>query len=61
MLIVGGWPGGVMVKFARFIAAAHGSQVPILGMDLHTTHQAMLWRDPKYENGGRLAQMLAQG
>ena len=30
----GGWPGGVVVKFARSALAAWGSQIHILGPDL---------------------------
>ena len=40
---LGGWPGGVVVKFARYALAAWGSWVWMLGVDLHTIHQAMLW------------------
>ena len=49
-----------MVKFAHSASAAWGSQVWILGTDLHAAHQAMLWWRPTYKIG-RLAQMLAQG
>ena len=41
--------GGIVVKFACSAAAAQGSRIWILGMDLHTTQQAMLWRQPKYK------------
>ena len=37
-----GRPGGVVVKFGRSVVAAQDSPVQILGVDLHTTHQAML-------------------
>ena len=37
------WASGLVVKFTHFALAAWGSQVQIPGMDLHTTHQAMLW------------------
>ena len=40
------WPGGRVVKFARSASAARGSQIWILVADLHTSHQAMLWRHP---------------
>ena len=36
-------PGGTMVKFACPAFVTPGSPVEILGIDLHTTHQAMLW------------------
>ena len=39
-----GQPGCVAVKFTRSASVAWGSPVGILGMDLHTTHQAMLRR-----------------
>ena len=44
-----GWPGGIEVKFARSTSAVQGLQVWILGMDLHTAHQAMLWCRPSYK------------
>ena len=44
-----GQPRGVVVKFAHSISIAQGSQVQILGMDLHTAHQAMLWQHPTYK------------
>ena len=53
--------GGVRVKFTRFSSAAQGSPVRIPGADLHTTYQAMLCQRPTYINGGRWAQILAQG
>ena len=37
---------GLVVKFTHSSSAAQGSQVQILGIDLHTTHQAMLWQHP---------------
>ena len=43
------WPGGIVVKFAHFASAAQGSQVWILGMNLHTARQAMLWQQPTYK------------
>ena len=45
-----GWSGGVVVKFAQSALAAWGSPVWILDMDLHTTHQAMLWSHPTQKN-----------
>ena len=38
-----GQPSGVVVKFACSTLMAQGSPVQILGADLHTAHQAMLW------------------
>ena len=46
---VGGWPGGIVDKFARSTSAAQGSLVHILGADLHTVHQATLWQRPTYK------------
>ena len=40
----GGWPGGIVVKFMHSALAAQGLLVRILGADLHTAHQAMLWQ-----------------
>ena len=51
-----------MVGFVYSASVAWGLQVQIPGTDLHTAHQAMLWWSPTYKkNGGRMAQMLAQG
>ena len=41
-----GPPGGVVVVFAHSASLAWGSPVWILGVDLCTTRQAMLWRHP---------------
>ena len=42
-----GQPSGVAVKFTRSTLLAQGLWVQILGMDLHTAHQAMLcWCAP---------------
>ena len=38
-----GQPGGAAIKFARSASAAWGAPVQILGMDLCTACQAMLW------------------
>ena len=38
-----------MVKFAHSTLAAWGSQVPILGKDLRTAHQATLCQHPTYK------------
>ena len=40
----GNRPCGAMVKFARSASVAQGSLVWILGVDLHTSCQAMLWQ-----------------
>ena len=45
----GGQPDGVVVKFAHSALAAWGLQVWILGADLCTSHQAMLWRHPTHK------------
>ena len=37
-----GWPGGTAVKFVHSALAARGLLVWILGVDLHTTCQAMM-------------------
>ena len=39
-------PRGGLVKFAHSALAAWGSLVWILGVDLHSAHQAMLWQHP---------------
>ena len=36
-------PGGIALKFASSISAARGSLVQILGADICTTYEAMLW------------------
>ena len=43
-----GQPGGVVVKFMHSASAAQGLLVKIPGMDLHTSHQAKLWRHLTY-------------
>ena len=44
-----GQPHGVVLKFTHSSSVAWGLQVQILGTDLHTAHQAMLWRHPMYK------------
>ena len=44
-----GRPGGVVVKFTHSTLAAQGLLIQILGVDLHTAHQAMLWWRPTYK------------
>ena len=38
----GGWPSGVVAKFARSASAAQGSLIRIPGIDLCTAYEAML-------------------
>ena len=38
--------GGIVVKFGALLRWCRGSPVQILGVDLHTIHQAMLWQRP---------------
>ena len=45
----GGQPNGAEVKFAHSALVARGSQVWILGADIHTARQATLWRHPTYK------------
>ena len=40
---------GIVVTCTPSALAAQGSQVQILGADLHTTHQAVLWWHPTHE------------
>ena len=49
---MGGWPSSVVVRFVCSTLAAQGSCVQILGMDLHTVCQAMLWEHPTYKIEG---------
>ena len=46
-----GQSSGIVVKFTCSTSAAvnHGSRFQIPGIDLHTTHQAMLWWCPTYK------------
>ena len=44
-----GQPSGIVVKFMCLASAAQGSGVQILGADMHTAHQAMLWWHPTYK------------
>ena len=45
-----GRPSDWVVKVVCFALAAWGLLVWILGVDLHTAHQAMLWRRPTEKN-----------
>ena len=45
----GSWPGAIVVKFPCSTSVALGLRVQIPGVDLHTTHQAMLWLCPTYK------------
>ena len=40
------WPHGQVVKFACSSSVGWGSLVQILGVDIHTAHQDMLWWHP---------------
>ena len=42
------WPRDIVAKLARSTLVAQGSWVLILGMDLRTAHQAVLWWSPTY-------------
>ena len=55
-----GRPGGVAVKFTHSTSAAQGSRVRIPGVPTHcsSSHAVVALH---IQNGGRLAQMLAQG
>ena len=44
-----GQPSVIVVKFMCSASTARGFQVWILGMDLHTAHQATLWWHPTYK------------
>ena len=48
LMYLGAGPGGVVVKFACSTSVAWASEVWILGTDLHTARQAMLWQHPTY-------------
>ena len=56
-----GQPGGVVVKSVCSFLAAQGLRVLILGADLCTTHQAMLWLYPTYKIEEDWQQILAKG
>ena len=58
---VRGQPSGAAVEFMHSTSAAWGLLLWILGVDLCTACQAMLWQASHIENRGRWAQMLAQG
>ena len=45
----GSQPGGIVVRFVHSALAAQGLQVQIPDMNIHTTHQAMLWWCPTYK------------
>ena len=46
----GGHPHGRVVEFSCSTSVARGLLVQILGADLHTTHQAMLWQHLTWKN-----------
>ena len=56
-----GWPSGIVVKFTHSALKAWGSWVQIPGADLHTAHQATLWRHPTYKIDEDRQQILALG
>ena len=58
---VRGQPSSAVVKFACSALVAWGLQVQILGANLHTAHQAMLWCHPTYKIEEDWQQLLAQG
>ena len=49
-----------MVKFTHYASAPWGFQVRILGLDLRTARQAMLWQHLTYKIEEDWQQMLAQ-
>ena len=57
-----GWSGGVVVKFTRSTSAAKGLLVQILGVDLCTAHQTVMWdvAASHIQNRGRLVWVLAE-
>ena len=56
-----GQPGGAAVKFSCSASAVWGLPVRILGEDLRTVQQAMLWQASHTKSRGRWAWMLAHG
>ena len=56
-----GQPSGVVFKFMCSASVTQGSQVWILGVDVHIPHQAMLWWCPTYKVEEDWQQMFAQG
>ena len=54
-------PSDVVVKFVCSTLASQSSQVWILGTDLSTAHQDMLWQCTAYKIEEYWQQMLAQG
>ena len=44
-----GWLSGVVVGFTQSASVAWGLWVWVLGAELHTTHQTMLWWHPIYK------------
>ena len=44
-----GQPGGIVFKFLHFALDAQGLRAQMPGVDLHTTHQAMLCQCPTYK------------
>ena len=59
-MAVRGLPSGAVVEFAGSFLAARGLLVWILGTDLHTAYQTLLWQVSHIESRGRWEWMLAQ-
>ena len=58
---VRGWPGGIVVMFARSALVAQGLQVWIPRVDLHTSSSSHAVVVPHTQSRGRLAQKSVQG
>ena len=50
-----------MVKFMHSTSAAQSSWVWILGVDLHTAHQAVLWQCPTYKKQWKMGTGVSSG
>ena len=46
---VWGLPSGIVAKFTCSTSVVQDFRVPLLGADLHTTRQAILWQHPIYK------------
>ena len=53
-----GWPRGAAIKFGVLLFCGLGSQVQILGVDLHHS-SAVLWQQPTHKTEEDWQQMLA--
>ena len=56
-----GKPCGTVVEFLRSALVPQGSRVQIPGMDLHTTHQVMLWQHPTYKKWRKIGTDVSSG